>query len=396
MEWKTGERVAMVDTRSFLRDKLGKAFDYALENESFCKTSIVKKAKSVCIYGLGKYFDEAFLRQNIGGRFGVTHLCDGSAERRADIQRDSRYKKYSCIPPEEIKTLDNPVVIFMLGDPRQAMDAVKKQFAKTDWYRFITFNDLILDDTMEAEYDCPVRGDKQELLSAFDALEDEQSCEVFVNVFCLRAAPQFADKEYEELCTLPQYFPPDIVKLTAHESVVDCGAYNGDTLQEFADISGGRFSRYDAFEIDEVNFQALCDTAREIDEKKIICHHCGVWDKTQSLNYGRMSSADSYSIFNGNETETAKVVRLDEVFQTLAEISFIKMDIEGAEMKALQGAEEILRTQRAKLAICVYHRIKDLWQIPNYIKRVCKDYKIYIRHHAKFWVSETVCYGIPS
>ncbi len=385
----------MNQVHSSLREKLEDAFDYAMENKVFSKTSIVKKANAVCIYGLGKYFDEAFLRQNIGARFGVTHLCDGNAVRRAEIQQDMRYKQYRCIAPEEIKALDNPVVIFMLGDPRQAMNAIRRQFAPENWNRLITFNDLILDDTMGAEEKCLRGGDKQNLLAAFDSLEDDASREIFANVFCLRVAPQFADKDYEDLCTLPQYFPQDVVKLTAHETVVDCGAYNGDTLQEFVEITKGQFARYHAFEIDEVNFQALCDKARKFDETRIDCHPFGVWDKTETLNYGRMSSSDSYSIFNENETSTAKVVRLDEFFPKQERISFIKMDIEGAEMRALQGCEGILRTQRPKLAICVYHRIEDLWQIPNYIKSVCGDYKIYIRHHAQFWVSETVCYAIP-
>ena len=385
----------MQQAHSTLRKKLDDAFDYAMENKVFSKTAIVKNAKSVCIYGLGKYFDEAFLRQNIGERFGVTHLCDGNAGRRADIQQDKRYENYHCIAPEDIKALDNPAVIFMLGDPRQAMDAIKQQFAPEYWNRFITFNDLILDDTMGAEEECFREGDKQNLLAAFDSLEDDASREIFTNVFCLRVAPQFADKDYEDLCTLPQYFPQDVVKLTDHETVIDCGAYNGDTLQEFAEITKGQFARYHAFEIDEANFQALCDKAREIDEMRIRCHPFGVWDKTETLNYGRMSSSDSYSIFNENETSPAKVVRLDEFFPNQEEISFIKMDIEGAEMRALQGCEGILRAQKPKLAICVYHRIGDLWQIPNYIKNVCRDYKLYIRHHAKFWVSETVCYGIP-
>ena len=385
----------MQQAHSTLGKKLDDAFDYAMENKVFSKTTIVKNAKSVCIYGLGKYFDEAFLRQNIGERFGVTHLCDGNAGRRADIQQDKQYEKYICIAPEDIKALDNPAVIFMLGDPRQAMNAIKQQFAPEYWNRLITFNDLILDDTMGAEEECLRGEDKQSLLAAFDSLEDDASREIFTNVFCLRVAPQFADKDYEDLCTLPQYFPQDVVNLTDHETIIDCGAYNGDTLQEFAEITKGQFARYHAFEIDEANFQALCDKAREIDEMRIRCHPFGVWDKTETLNYGRMSSSDSYSIFNENETSSAKVVRLDEFFPNQEAISFIKMDIEGAEMRALQGCEGILRVQKPKLAICVYHRIGDLWQIPNYIKNVCRDYKLYIRHHAQFWVSETVCYGIP-
>ena len=70
------------------------------------------------------------------------------------------------------------------------------------------------------------------------------------------------------------------------------------------------------------------------------------------------------------------------------------MDIEGAEMDALKGAEQTSREQRPGLAICVYHRPEDLWNIPLYLHEICPDYRFYLRHHASCYVAETVCYGV--
>lgn len=377
-----------------MRDRLKRAFSFALEKNSFSKTSIVKQANEICVYGLGKYFEDAFIRQDIRERFGVTHLCDASPERRDAVCRDARYSGLVCISPEDIGALSNPAIIFMLGDPRQPMAGIREHLPRENWNRLIAYNDLILDDVMQAEHECLQGGDIYEMLEAFDLLSDEQSREVFCNVLCLRIAPQFATREYEDICTLPQYFPKDIVHLTDHELVLDCGAYIGDTLQKFAGITGNAFSKYHAFEMDADNYAELKRNAAAIDTERIFCHNCGVWDENTVLHYGKMSSADSYSVFNSYETERAKMVRLDDFLKEERKISFIKMDIEGAEMRALHGAERIIREQEPKLAICAYHRIRDLWQIPLYIHRLREDYRLYMRHHAKFWVSETVCYGV--
>ncbi len=61
-----------------------------------------------------------------------------------------------------------------------------------------------------------------------------------------------------------------------------------------------------------------------------------------------------------------EVRRLDDILGNRP-VTFIKMDIEGSELAALRGAERIIRQQRPKLAICVYHKPEDMWEIPNFI-----------------------------
>jgi hypothetical protein len=68
------------------------------------------------------------------------------------------------------------------------------------------------------------------------------------------------------------------------------------------------------------------------------------------------------------------------------------MDIEGAELDALRGAEGIIERDHPRLAISVYHKPEDIWEIPHYILRRHPGYKLYLRQHAVF--TETVCYGI--
>lgn len=68
------------------------------------------------------------------------------------------------------------------------------------------------------------------------------------------------------------------------------------------------------------------------------------------------------------------------------------MDIEGSELRALMGSEETIKKYKPKLAICIYHKREDLITIPQYIKIIVPEYKLYLRAHFPY-VSETVLYA---
>ena len=76
------------------------------------------------------------------------------------------------------------------------------------------------------------------------------------------------------------------------------------------------------------------------------------------------------------------------------EATYIKMDVEGAELLSLMGAEETIRKYKPKLAICVYHRFDDLLTIPKYIKSLSSEYKFYLRAHDKPYFFDLVLYAI--
>ncbi len=74
--------------------------------------------------------------------------------------------------------------------------------------------------------------------------------------------------------------------------------------------------------------------------------------------------------------------------------TYIKMDIEGYEASAIEGAREIIQQHQPVLAICVYHKQQDLWQIPLLMKSLCGDYQLFLRPHLdEGW--DLVCYAIP-
>ena len=98
-----------------------------------------------------------------------------------------------------------------------------------------------------------------------------------------------------------------------------------------------------------------------------------------------MSCVDEYG------ADEIKVVTIDGIVKE--KVTFIKMDIEGSELKALHGAEQKIKKYKPKLAICIYHKVEDIIDIPSYIHSLVPEYKFYIRHYS-FGQAETVLYAI--
>jgi hypothetical protein len=74
---------------------------------------------------------------------------------------------------------------------------------------------------------------------------------------------------------------------------------------------------------------------------------------------------------------------------------FIKMDIEGSELEALKGSADTIAARKPKLAICLYHKTEDFWEIPLYLHDLTPEYKLFVRHHtAIFDLKETVLYAM--
>ncbi len=105
------------------------------------------------------------------------------------------------------------------------------------------------------------------------------------------------------------------------------------------------------------------------------------------------SSAGAVGYLSAKGNVEVDLVSLDELLPD-TEITFVKMDVEGAEMEALRGAAETIRRNVPKLAISVYHKRNDIFDVPLFIHRLHPRYKFYLRHHSTTF-SETVLFAVP-
>jgi FkbM family methyltransferase len=178
----------------------------------------------------------------------------------------------------------------------------------------------------------------------------------------------------------------DIISLSDEEVFIDGGAYIGDTITEFLQMVN-KYKKIYAFEPDSVNFEKLKSVYGF--EKDIKCIKSGLWSRNTNLQFNDFNT-DGSKISEDGKT-TIEVKSIDECIDE--KVTYIKLDIEGSELDALKGAEKTIKKYRPKLAICIYHKYEDLWEIPLYIKSLVPNYKLYIRHHG-LGCSDTVLYAV--
>ena len=178
------------------------------------------------------------------------------------------------------------------------------------------------------------------------------------------------------------YFPADVPPWKAPARFVDCGAYEGDTLE---DIRARRFplAAVAAFEPDPGHLPQLAGTLRGLvdaaEADSALLWPCAVHSCTTSLRFAAGLGTSSGVSAEGNVVVPA--VALDDVLSGFNP-TLIKMDIEGAEPDALLGARETIRRHRPGLAVCTYHRPDHLWQIPLLIQGWNLGYRFWLRLHA--------------
>ncbi|MDR0919210.1 MAG: FkbM family methyltransferase [Oscillospiraceae bacterium] len=198
-------------------------------------------------------------------------------------------------------------------------------------------------------------------------------------------------KASSKTITPQTYFPKDIIKLTDNEVFVDCGAYTGDSAYEFFRAVDGRYTNIYAYEADELTVEMAKRFCASNGIEKIHIENIGIHSKEDTLNFIDTDTEGNRISDDGNKS--IKVNSLDNLLKDYtAPITFVKMDIEGAEMDALIGAKNIISKFLPTLAISAYHKFGDIWEIPYYILKNYPDYTLYLRNNNIF--SDFVLFGI--
>ena len=184
------------------------------------------------------------------------------------------------------------------------------------------------------------------------------------------------------------YNPPGLIDLGTQEVYVDAGAYTGDTIGTFILRTQNQFTRIIAFEPDQENFEVLQSKHDSDPRFQLVNAGLHSWDTALYFDTG----AERASRFDNGAGVRLPVVRLDSVLGG-DKVTYVKMNIEGSELDALDGAAHVLKQFKPKLAISAYHRPSHLWEVPAKILELNPDYKIYLRQHDR-GIVETVCYAL--
>lgn len=183
-----------------------------------------------------------------------------------------------------------------------------------------------------------------------------------------------------------QYY--DIFKFNDDEVIADVGCYDCYTTKQYFKCVTEKYKRIYSFEPEPEQFVKCKKIIEDGQYPNWEIFNYGVCDNNGKLYFSSNSSCSKISQDGDLEVN---VIKLDDFFKTHEPRTFIKMDIEGSELVALKGCTEIISKYKPKLAICVYHKPEDIFEIPEFILSLNSDYKMWLRHYTNL-VNETVLY----
>ncbi|MDO8682988.1 MAG: FkbM family methyltransferase [Armatimonadota bacterium] len=190
------------------------------------------------------------------------------------------------------------------------------------------------------------------------------------------------------------YFPDDLFQLSDHEVFIDCGAYDGDTIQGLLKRVGSAFSKVLALEPDPGNYsllQAYIGALPDDVRSKISVIPVATGGASGKAGFSALGTVGSQISSIGDiEVDVRTIDSLVGDMRT----TYIKMDIEGAELDAIEGARETIKRDLPILAISAYHRQEHLWEVPELIRGISSDYTFYMRRHGDQW-GDLVYYAVP-
>lgn len=233
--------------------------------------------------------------------------------------------------------------------------------------------------------------DRKSIETLYNILQDETSKSILKTIVEKR---KIGFLDYTDIRTSTEYFLTDIFQFMEQEVYVDAGVFDGDSILKFIEVMNGSYKKIYGFEADAYNFEAAVKNLSGFGEK-IKLYNKALWNKNELGNFlvgEKESSKVSETIEEMKNSVEVEFCRLDDMIGA-EKVTFLKMDIEGAELEALEGAKELIKRDKPKLAICIYHKPNDLWKIPLYIHELVPDYKLYIRHHS-YHYCDTVLYAV--
>lgn len=219
---------------------------------------------------------------------------------------------------------------------------------------------------------------RQHICEVYDMLQDDLSRETYEKIVRFRLIDDSIS--VPTMTQDKQYFEFDFCGKNSDACFVDCGAFNGISMKTFLIENHGKFRYYYGFEPDSHNFAALQDFVASLDvpKDKITLFNAAAYDKNGKDTLYSLKGPGSFMADIGNET--VDTITIDSALNG-ANATYIKMNIEGSEIKALHGAENTIRTYKPALAIAGYHKTWDLWEVPLLIHEYRSDYRFMLRSY---------------
>ena len=334
-------------------------------------------SRPIVLYGMGNGADMVIEKlETIGLEFKAIFASD-------EFVRGQSFHSKVVVKYSDVENLFDDFIIVMCFavHDKATLDKVK---AMAEKHTLVAPNVPIVNDgVFTREY---IDEHDDEFDAAYALLADDFSRKSYIDILNFKVSGKVeylfgCQKEKSEIYS-------EYLGINGNEIFMDLGAYDGDTVTEFLNASGGNYKKIYAVEADSKNFIKLTANTKTLDN--IECLQLAAWDCRDTLYFEKKKGRNS-KLSSAGKTE----IQADSVDNILSgkEITVLKMDIEGSEEKALSGAQSTIRKYKPKLYVCAYHRNSDMFALPIKIHTMNSNYKIYFCHHPYIpaWESNFYC-----
>lgn len=288
----------------------------------------LSKFENICIFPMGIAGIGIYDKLKHWG-INANIFCDNNIEKIGQ-----QYKGIPCISLDQlIKMKDNTIII------------IETIYYKEIYNQLLNLGFINLERLLPSIFDIEnylERNDLNEIgnkvLELMDILEDEESKKVVCKIMESWFLNEYEYGFFDDIYLKNQYFIKEIIKLSEEEIFVDVGAFTGDTIETFIKNANYKFNKIIAFELNKNVYIELEKNIAKYEKEirdKIVAYELGLSDEEKDVFY---YDGDSGSSISDNGDFVGKVIDLDSVLNG-DRVTYIKMDIEGAEFDALCGAK---------------------------------------------------------
>ena len=404
-----------------LFDTQSEKFDHIYEKEKIGRFKTLCETKKLIVLGTGYYLKSIikylkikygvevygvynWMRETTngmgGGMLGCCKEYDGIDKNKYDKYKD----KANLISQEEFYSDPKNTVIFINSDSYAYMHHALYNGGYTHIYCMRNLAKEMLGQSIFdkkrtgfEEYDINelnhafTTSEIARIVTLYNLLDDKKSKDVFMSMIKFKLTEDYyypiSIKDDVKL----QYLDKDVIKFNDDEVFIDYGGYIGDTVEVFLKAVDNKFKHIYTFEPSEKNYKILYDYISKLECKdKITPINAGVYYKNETF-YLTSDNAGTSCTKEITDKKT-QVVSISDAINHIP--TFIKMDVQTFETYALLGIMNEITKYKPKLAICIYHKFDDLWNIPLLLKQWVPEYKLYMCHY-ECTQEETVIYALP-
>lgn len=358
----------------------------------------ISKFDSIVLYGAGSA-GIAFLHYLIDAGIEPSFFSDGDVEKHGKV-----IEGLKVISPKEIVSIagENSLVIVTIntdgehyckdfkaellkGGHKGVHKSLKDYGCKNviDYTYFRRCYELFINE----KYNLPACSDVNMMLANLDKLEeaysllnDKETRETYKKIIEFRLMSD--DVKIPVYPESKMYFEYDLFP-KINESFVDCGACGGSSLDGFLDAYKGEFEDYYGIEPDQTNYTKLEDKIKSYDvsmQQRMHIVNAAAWNTDDQQRFFVLSGPGTFQADIGSEL--VRTIKIDTLLNGKS-ATYIKMNIEGSEIPALEGAYNTITNFKPRLAIMGYHKTSDLWEVPLLMKKYRDDYEIRLRSYMK-------------